>query len=499
MGARKFAVALIAAGIVLRLSLLLWQNGTMVDDAYISLRYADNLIHGKGLVYNEHVRVLSTTTPLYTLWLSVLLLIKSNLDPGYVIGIANLVFFGMAAWGLWALCSRRDYKAALAVLVIFTMFVRFADNTTTGMETSAFLLAMILSLVLLERERLGWSLLVAALSMLIRPEGTLWAASLLLVAALRRMGLKPKNFLPGALVLAAWVAFGLYYYHSPIPHAMKVKSEWFAVWYHHSALAGMGNTFAALTLIDLPERIVGTLLIRSLQAVLACATAVAFIYGAKQLFEKRDLLVVFPIFFVLYLAFYLIGRGWAEFSWYGIPSGLAYTVTSVWGVAPAIGRLKRRVSPGWVTRAAVIIVVLLAGTTLLVHQKIRLPGYAYLRNSYEKAGALVDEVAKPGDRVFATEAGMIGYRARRFTYDLGGIASPEVLDLYRERSFEIPLAEVWSKFMPEFIIVSPKHIRIARAQGGLQWLEDNYETIASFPEHGVLRRRGLSAPQVPGY
>src|SRR5262245_13549798 len=41
------------------------------DDPYITYRYAANLARGAGFVYNEGERVLSTTTPLYTLLLSV--------------------------------------------------------------------------------------------------------------------------------------------------------------------------------------------------------------------------------------------------------------------------------------------------------------------------------------------------------------------------------------------------------------------------------------------
>ncbi|HLF80433.1 MAG TPA: hypothetical protein VI410_01595, partial [Anaerolineales bacterium] len=40
------------------------------DDAYITYRYARNLAHGDGFVYNHGERVLGTTTPLYTILLA---------------------------------------------------------------------------------------------------------------------------------------------------------------------------------------------------------------------------------------------------------------------------------------------------------------------------------------------------------------------------------------------------------------------------------------------
>ena len=41
------------------------------DDAYITYRYAQRIAHGQGFTYNDGEKVLGTSTPLYTLLLSV--------------------------------------------------------------------------------------------------------------------------------------------------------------------------------------------------------------------------------------------------------------------------------------------------------------------------------------------------------------------------------------------------------------------------------------------
>src|SRR5258708_17172329 len=43
-----------------------------IDDAFITFRYARNLLSGNGFVFNPGQHVLGTTTPLYTLLLAVL-------------------------------------------------------------------------------------------------------------------------------------------------------------------------------------------------------------------------------------------------------------------------------------------------------------------------------------------------------------------------------------------------------------------------------------------
>src|SRR2546428_487360 len=42
--------------------------GWTTDDAYISFRYADNLVHGRGLVFNVGERVEGYSNFLWTLW-----------------------------------------------------------------------------------------------------------------------------------------------------------------------------------------------------------------------------------------------------------------------------------------------------------------------------------------------------------------------------------------------------------------------------------------------
>ena len=67
---RQFAFPSVVIGLVLLLQVL--PGPRPVDDAYITFRYARNLVNGLGFVYNVDQPVLGTTTPLYTLLLSAL-------------------------------------------------------------------------------------------------------------------------------------------------------------------------------------------------------------------------------------------------------------------------------------------------------------------------------------------------------------------------------------------------------------------------------------------
>lgn len=47
--------------------LVVLRRGWMCDDAFITMRAVDNLIHGRGFVYNAGERVLGFTNPLWAL------------------------------------------------------------------------------------------------------------------------------------------------------------------------------------------------------------------------------------------------------------------------------------------------------------------------------------------------------------------------------------------------------------------------------------------------
>ena len=71
---RSFAslpYAIAGLAVVVRL-LVAWHSRFTSEDFLITLRYAENLAHGQGLVFNPGERVLGTTTPLYTLFLAAL-------------------------------------------------------------------------------------------------------------------------------------------------------------------------------------------------------------------------------------------------------------------------------------------------------------------------------------------------------------------------------------------------------------------------------------------
>jgi hypothetical protein len=226
--------ALFALGIV-RAVQLAW----VCDDSFISLRYAENLVAGHGLVYNPGERVEGYTTLLWTLLLAALL--RLGVDPiraAELPGIAaSAGLAALLAWESW----RRSRAPGRAFLPLAAGLVLVCDDfhvwATGGLETALFGLLVAAALLATrdapESPARPWLAgVLLALALLTRPDGVLFA--LVGVASWwlpfdrlpRRERLRAARvmLLPVVVVLALLVAWKLAYYGELLPTAFHSKS-----------------------------------------------------------------------------------------------------------------------------------------------------------------------------------------------------------------------------------------------------------------------------------
>lgn len=200
-----------------------------IDDAFITFRYARNILSGAGFVYNWGERVLGTTTPLYTLLMAILAGVSGSANYAWLALIVNALADALTCWLLVRLgeklSGQREVGLAAACLwAVAPMSVTFAIG---GMETSVFICLLVLSADLYLGGRTRWAALASALVLLTRPDGALWVGPLMLDIVLR--GARTRRW-PWAeagiflLTLAPWVIFATLYFGSPLPHSIAAKA-----------------------------------------------------------------------------------------------------------------------------------------------------------------------------------------------------------------------------------------------------------------------------------
>lgn len=249
-----------------------WRLAWTCDDAFISFRYAENLVHGLGLVFNAGERVEGYTNFLWTLWIA--LGMTLGFEPeGWSIGWG--IAFHAATIALLAWRSITRARAAgwpLAVPVAALVAVAHEDwsvHATSGLETSMFVFLLVAGFLLAvdgvgRPARLALAGLAFGLATLTRPDGALFAT---LAGA--------WLWLPGSRRAAGALAFGgafaavvvpcllwrLAYYGDLAPNTYYAKSA-------HLPWVSQGLVYAGLYLQKY-----GVLLLGPLLATLAAIVA----------------------------------------------------------------------------------------------------------------------------------------------------------------------------------------------------------------------------------
>jgi hypothetical protein len=202
------ALSLLAALVFLVAFVRLWSY--VLDDTYISLRFARHLAQGVGLVYNPGERVEGISNFLWTVFLALPFALHVPVIPFLKVALALLSL--AVAWAIPGLAAASgvlpapgDRWLAWMPAWLFLVTPLTVERAADGLETIPFTLLLVLATTWAFAEprsgrfpRLGLAL--AALAMM-RPDGVLVAPVLIAIAGFR--GARPSQLLRAAL------AFGL--------------------------------------------------------------------------------------------------------------------------------------------------------------------------------------------------------------------------------------------------------------------------------------------------
>ncbi len=236
---QRLLTGLLCAGIVF----LAWFFRFSQDDAFISFRYADNLAHGHGLVWNEGERVEGYTNFLWTMLVAAG--IRLGFDPVFWSQAIGLLCFAASLYFSWKLGSNLlpSQGAATLFVVLLGANYTFLSFATGGLETSlqtALVLALTLT-VLRARQSFppSWRAvvltgLIGSAAILTRLDSVMFCLLLegyLIVFLLRSqlpasMRTRLLLVLLGAhlAILGPWMLWKLWYYGQLLPNTFYLKA-----------------------------------------------------------------------------------------------------------------------------------------------------------------------------------------------------------------------------------------------------------------------------------
>lgn len=215
--------------------LVLVRTAWLSDDAYITFRYAYNVVNGYGLTWNPGYRVQAYTNPLWMGLISAAYFVTREI---YFTSLVLSMLFSVGTLGVvWRLAdSHRRFWLGALVLILSKAYV---DYSTSGLENPLlhFLVAIFAYVLLTEprpKKRLLYVSLVGALVMTTRMDAVLLVTPAVFLtagdvldgdqlpesssAAVRTMAI-------GGLPFIAWKAFATFYYGFPVPNTYFAKTN----------------------------------------------------------------------------------------------------------------------------------------------------------------------------------------------------------------------------------------------------------------------------------
>lgn len=407
-------------------------TGFTYDDAFITFRYAENIVAGEGFVYNLGQRVLGTTTPLFTLILSIL--ITAGIPTLKAAMSVSLLCSGLTAVLVYRFArSLRFAHFTLLPVVLYILFPRLLPTDTSGMETALFTLLVTASFYYLHKRLPFYAIGAATLAGMTRPEGFLIVGIVLVQSAWRDRRYLIALLGTSAAVVLPWIIFAWLYFGSPVPNSITAK-------------LALYSRFGTMSIWDSFVFLMGWHNPMGLPLVLLA------IAGGWWLNRKQNFGLVEIVWLVLMVAG-LSTSSTHLFLWYIAPIYPVYLLFA--GAAPLAlaDRWKLMSTYSRPTAAGIIVLAIV----ILVAANYRTVDYyrnyqSHLDAVHKSIGEYLHTHAKPNDVVAAEDIGYMGYYSGLTIVDRDGLVSPEVVPYNAKGMYLQMILDI----DPDWVVVCPQ-------------------------------------------
>jgi hypothetical protein len=358
------------------------------DDAFITYRYATNLVSGNGLVYNAGEKVLGTTAPLFAIISCIPFLIHLPVQKFFV--IFNCVCDCCSLFIVYKYIFKQSKLSFFLIAFFFAIDPVINRVSIGGMEADLFLMLSLSGLALYTAGKKTYAFLLLAALYFLRPEGVILVIILFCydLYSTRRLSIKLYFFVSLVITLPILLIYA--YYGQALPQSVIAK-----------------NTMGRETMLHLIKNIFFP------DALFYVFVPLA-IYGFIHQFAKNKFALLMGAWAFSFGMAYLI-RGPFIWSWY--PFSIEFSILVFASMATA--SLLEKIAPVLaVARNVYVYLLSLTAITVMTGIAIYEGRSGVEANVYKQLQtdfSSNDDIKKK--IIFADDIGAIGFFTKAYMYD----------------------------------------------------------------------------------
>ncbi len=435
------------------------------DDSYIYYSYVVNIIQGDGYVFNAGERINATTSPLYTLSVSVLSKVLSLIPLFQIPVIAHLL--GIISLAIICMIFIKLFSAKENGLFYMIFPLIFLSNPylprAVGMEMFLAMALGIGAIYCYTRDKLNIAALLCSLAVLARPDMALLSVVVLghhLV--IKRKPLSIPLVTLFLLPLLIWAVFSKMYFGQFLPSTLSAK-----LGQTESGRWGEGFLF----LKGIYGGFYGSGLLKGL-CVLLLLWGVWLLISkrANQSVVKSEAFQLMLAWNVLFLLIYGLILNPPAYAWYYTYFSVSISLL----IALACHDLYHRMSKTGSFRAQVILL-----TLLFIFVSLN-PIYAIRKSVtskyvvYKAAAQWMNDNVPKGTSVAANEIGVLRYYYKQGeVIDALGLTSPGVAEHVRRQDYSWYVHE----FKPDMLMFGDPPRKVLEAMVYEPWFQKEYKKL----------------------
>jgi hypothetical protein len=460
----------IFSGVSIVTLIMLWSYWKIQqDDSYIFYSYAHNIVNDNGYVFNAGERINATTSPFYTLLLSLIAWTFQYFSwitlpiIGHCIGAISLVVTSVL---LLKCFNTEDYSLFPFVLPLVFLASPLLANAV-GMETFLAMMLAISSLYLWNRGNLLAGSLVCSLAVLTRPDMALLAVIIPTYDFIRNRRLPSiAMILLFLLPITLWLGFSYMYFGDLLPTTLSAK-----LGQTESGRWGTGLIFLKGLVAKINWN--GKMFMYPAIAMVLLGIGVLLLKLKQWSILRHPVLHIILLWNLAYLIAYGFVLNPPGYPWYYTPLsiGMAILVTLV---IQAFFQFmsSKSILPDTVTIAAIFLLVLLVSLTLPL--KTWSGDVTNKYESYKLAAEWLNANVEKGSSVGANEIGILRYYYKKGPIiDALGLVTPDVAEHVKERDYNWYIHQ----YQPDYLMFNYPHRPVFEAMVETDWFQKEYSIL----------------------